>query len=331
MIVAVPFAVTQSAAQATPLVDPAKAPPAEPSTPAPAAPEQATPAVTASPADPVAASATVEAAPAARHHHFPGDPLEGFNRRMYDIHQVFDGHLLRPVALGYRHVIPKPVRHGFRNFFRNLGEPLVFLNDLLQLKPRRASKTFARFLVNSTIGIGGVLDVAKTKEFNLPHHDNGIGDTLAFYGVRPGPYLFLPLLGPTTLRDFVGGQGEGFVLPAVVGSPFDRWQYQMPKAVTTGLEARAEADDDLRALLDSAVDPYATLRSVYLQNRTAEVDALHGKSSSNAMTNSFDDPLSDPAAGKSSPLDAPLTDPAAPPSAAPPAAPAATDAAPATP
>ncbi|MEN2792823.1 MlaA family lipoprotein [Sphingomonas oligophenolica] len=286
--------------------------------PSPPAVEQpdtgvAAPAITLAPLTDPAATPVVaaESVPAAHAGHAPGDPLEGFNRVMFAIHQRVDRAVFRPVALGYRHTVPRPVRSGLRNFFHNLGEPLVFLNDLLQLKPGRAARTMTRFLINSTIGIGGLVDVAKQPNFGLPHHANGFGDTLGYYGVGPGPYIFLPLVGPTTLRDFIGGQGEGFVIPAAVGNPFDRWEYQMPKAVITGLDIRAESDDDFKALLESAVDPYATLRSVYLQDRAGEIEGLHsGRRRASSAANPLDDPLSDPAGAKTSPLDDPLTDPA---------------------
>lgn len=278
----------------------------------PPAPRTETPTIALEPLTDPAASPVTTDAPVPSPGHTPGDPLEGFNRRLFAAHQAADRKFLRPVAMGYRHVVPKPVRSGLRHFFSNLGEPIVFLNDLLQFKPGRAARTFARFAINSTIGMGGLIDVAKTPEFKLPHHDNGFGNTLAYYGVGPGPYLFLPFVGPTTLRDFIGGQGDGFVLPLSVGTPFDRWEYQVPKAVITGLDQRAESDADLKALLDGAVDPYATLRSVYLQNRAGEIQALHsGHGDTDAATNPLDDPLGDPAAPQASPLDDPLTDPAA--------------------
>jgi phospholipid-binding lipoprotein MlaA len=288
---------------------PAPVPAAEP------APDQAgdKPAILLEPLTDPAASPVAADAPAARSGHTPGDPFENFNRRMFAAHQSADRKFLRPAAMGYRHIVPKPVRSGLRNVFSNLGEPLVFLNDILQLKPGRAVKTFARFAANSTIGIGGLIDIAKTPGVKLPHRNNGFGNTLAYYGVGPGPYLFLPFVGPTTLRDFLGGQGDGLVLPLAVGKPFDQWKYQVPRAVITGLDLRAESDADLKALFDGAVDPYATLRSVYLQNRAGEIEALHsGGGRAGAATNPLDDPLSDPAGQKPSPLDDPLTDPAAP-------------------
>lgn len=253
-----------------------------------------------------------------------GDPYENFNRKMFNAHQKFDKAVLRPAALGYKHIVPKPIRSGLRNFFSNLTEPIVFLNDLLQLKPGRAVATFGRFVFNSTLGFGGLLDIAKLPGLHLPHRPNGFGDTLGFYGVKPGPYLFLPFVGPTDLRDLLGGQADGLVLPLAIGKPFDRIEYQIPKAVITGLDQRAESDDDLTALFAGAVDPYATLRSVYLQDRAGEIAQLHGRANvASGPTDELDDPLADPAAappaGRSAApeLSDPLTDSAATPSTAP--------------
>lgn len=249
-------------------------------------------------AEPPLAPAT--AAPTARvhRHHAKGDSLEGFNRLMFSIHQFLDRIFLRPVSMAYKKIVPKVVRTGIRHVFSNVGEPLVFANDLLQLKPKRAIKTLARFGVNSTIGIGGLLDVAKTPDFNLPHHDNSFGNTLGRYGVGPGPYIFLPLVGPNTLRDFGAGVGEGAVLPLTIGTPFDRAEYQAAQAGLTGIDLRAEADGELKALLGSAVDPYATLRSAFLQDRAATIAELrHGaKQTGNPLDDPLSDPLADPAA-----------------------------------
>ena len=256
--------------------------------------------------------------------HTKGDPLEGFNRSMFNAHQKFDRAVLRPVAMGYKHAVPKPVRSGIRHFLSNLTEPIVFLNDLLQLKPGKALRTFGRFVFNSTLGLGGVLDIAKLPGFNLPHRPNGFGDTLGYYGVKPGPYLFLPFVGPTDVRDLLGGQADGLVLPLAVGHPFDQLKYQIPKGVVSGLDQRAEADRDLKALFGTAVDPYATLRSVYLQDRAGEIDALKGRGAAiktspldTDLSDPLSDPLADPAAAPPKPgstapeFDDPLADPAA--------------------
>lgn len=247
---------------------------------------------------------TATAAPEARprHHRTKGDPLEGFNRTMFSIHQFLDRIAFRPLAMLYKTVVPKPLRTGIRHVFSNVGEPLVFANDVLQLKPKRAIKTVGRFLVNSTIGIGGVLDVAKTREFNLPHHDNNFGTTLGHYGLGPGPYIFLPLVGPSDFRDFGAGIAQGQTYAFTIGTPFDRAEYRVSEAVLTGLDMRVEADGALKALLGGAIDPYATLRSAYLQDRAVSIAETHGAKA--AAASALDDPLTDPAAD-------PLTDPAA--------------------
>ena len=258
--------------------------------------------------------------------HAKGDPLEGINRRFFKLNAGLDKAIFRPAALGYKHAVPRFARSGLRNFFSNLTEPIVFLNDLLQLKPVRAIKTAVRFAVNSTIGLAGLADPAKLKPLSIPHHDNGFGSTLGRYGVGPGPYIYLPFAGPTTLRDLLGGQADRLVLPFTVQQPpFDRYEYQVPKAVITGLDARAESDDELKALFSGAVDPYATLRSVFLQNRAGEIAALRGRPRLDAPTtpsDALDDPLRDPAASGATSAPAPsaapelhdpLADPAAPP------------------
>lgn len=263
---------------------------------------------------------TSSAPPPARPPHAKGDPLENFNRRMFKAYQGIDKAVFRPAAMGYKHVVPVPVRSGIRNFFSNLGEPIVFLNYILQLKFGKAGETLGRFVVNSTVGIGGLADVAKNKAVNLPHRSNGFGNTLGFYGVKPGPYIFLPIVGPTTLRDFLGGQADAAVLPASVGKPFTRVEYQVPRTVLRGLNERAESDGDLKALFDSAVDPYATLRSVYLQNRAAEIQALKGRpaTSDDPLADPLKDPLADPVIAEapqsttpelSDPLDDPALEP----------------------
>ena len=262
-----------------------------------AAPLAVTSSVAAPAATPVAASA---ARP--RHHRTKGDPLEGFNRTMFSIHQFLDRIAFRPIAILYKTVVPKPLRTGIRHVFSNVGEPLVFANDMLQLKPKRAIKTVGRFLINSTIGIGGVLDVAKTREFNLPHHDNSFGTTLGHYGLGPGPYIFLPLVGPSDFRDFGAGIAQGQTYAFTIGTPFDRAEYRVSEAVLTGLDLRVESDGALKALLGGAIDPYATLRSAYLQDRAVSIAESHGAKA--AAASALDDPLTDPAVD-------PLKDPAA--------------------
>jgi phospholipid-binding lipoprotein MlaA len=267
--------------------------------------------------------------PTARPHHAPGDPLEGFNRSMFKIFQGLDKAILRPVAMGYKHIVPKVLRSGIRHVFSNLGEPVVFLNDVLQLRPARAARTFGRFAINSTLGIGGLIDVATPE--NLPHRPNGFGDTMGYYGVKPGPFIFVPILGPSTLRDLIGGAGDGLVLPTAIGTPFDRTDYQIGRGIVTGLDQRAEADDEFNALYRTALDPYATIRSAYLQSRDAEIQGLKAKGRNRpgdfaGPEDTMGDPMADPGAGATpaaapsgtAPAEVdPLTDPAPPPASAP--------------
>lgn len=224
--------------------------------------------------------------------HTKGDPLEKLNRSLFRAHTSLDRKIYRPVALATRAVVPKPFRDGIRNFFRNLREPFVFVNDLLQLRFKRAGEAITRFAINSVLGIGGLFDVAGKD--GLKAHSNGFGGTLARYGVGPGPYLFLPLVGPTTLRDLLGGQAEGLVLPFAVGKPFNRIDYNIGKTVALGIDQRIERDAEYSALLDGAADPYATLRSAFLQNRAAEVAELKAKPG-DAEPDLLDSPLDDPA------------------------------------
>ncbi|WP_375396017.1 VacJ family lipoprotein [uncultured Sphingomonas sp.] len=248
--------------------------------------------------------------------HAAGDPFEHFNRKMFARQQRFDRIVFRPVALGYKHVVPSPLRTALRHFFSNLGEPIVFLNYMLQLKPGKAIETVARFTINSTLGLAGAIDLAKGPAIRLPHRPNGLADTLGFYGVKPGPYIFLPFIGPTTLRDLIGNGADGAILAPTIGEPFDRLYYQLPHAVIPGLDQRVEADGDLRALMAGAVDPYATLRSVYLQDRAGEIRHLHGTRHATGSPTYLGDPLTDPAGAPAANSKAPeLADPMADPSA----------------
>lgn len=254
---------------------------------------------------PAAQVGTPAAVVIAKKHHAPGDPLEGFNRANYKFSTGIDKAVLRPVALAYRHIVPRPARDGLRNFLSNIGEPFVFANDVLQLKIGRAIKTVGRFVINSTLGLAGLFDTAKRKPFHLPHHNNSLGDTLGFYGVGPGPYLYLPILGPTTLRDAVAGQLQGMALGVIVNTPLRRRDYQISTSIIGGLDQRAEADDDLRVITEDSVDPYAALRSVVLQDRAGEIAGL--------KSGNLDDPTKDPLSIPADPiLDDPLQDPATP-------------------
>ncbi len=131
------------------------------------------------------------------------DPAEPLNRQLYAVHQGIDKVVLRPVAVAYRDVVPRPVRSGVRNLLENLRTPVILVNDMLQGEPRRAGDTLGRFLINSTLGLGGLFDVAGS-QFGVASHSEDYGQTLAVWGVGDGPYLFVPVLGPSNPRDLLG-------------------------------------------------------------------------------------------------------------------------------
>ena len=206
----------------------------------------------------------------------PDDPLEQLNSASFEVVQKVDKAIVAPLAFAYEDVIPRPIRKGLRNFLHNLGEPVVFLNFMLQLKPGKAAETLGRFVINTTIGAAGLVDVAKRKPFNLPHRRNGFANTLGYYGVKPGPYFYLPLIGPTTLRDFIGNRLDLLLLPIAIGKQFTRPEYALPVAGLSELNNRIEFDDELRQIRATR-DPYVAARSYYLRRRQAEIDALHGR------------------------------------------------------
>jgi phospholipid-binding lipoprotein MlaA len=208
--------------------------------------------------------------------HVPSDPLQDVNAVSFSVVQSVDKALVGPISLAYRDTIPAPVRSGLRNFLDNLQEPVVFLNFMLQLKPVSAAKTLSRFTINSTIGVGGLIDVAKRKPFYLPRRPNGFAFTLGYYGVKPGPFLFLPLIGPTTVRDMFGRMIDLAILPTAIGKPFNRPLYSVSTTAVRSLDERAQNDDQLTALREGTSDPYVALREAYLKNRQAEIDELRG-------------------------------------------------------
>ncbi|WP_294090620.1 VacJ family lipoprotein [Sphingomonas sp.] len=206
----------------------------------------------------------------------PGDPMQGVNKVSFEATQAVDRAFFGPVALGYQKALPKPLRSGIRNLLRNLGEPIVFVNFLLQLKPGKAAETLGRFTINSTLGVAGVIDVARTKPFRLPYRPNGIADTLGYYGVGPGPYLFLPLIGPTTVRDLFGRGVDAAVLPLSVGFPFNDLRYAVPANALRSIDYRAEFNPDYVRIRNDP-NPYRARRELYLAYRQVQIDRLRGK------------------------------------------------------
>ncbi|MBB5684704.1 MlaA family lipoprotein [Sphingobium boeckii] len=225
----------------------------------------------------------------------PGDPLEAINAKSFEVTQVVDRAFVAPAASAYSKTVPAPLRSGLRNFFNNLTEPVVFLNYMLQLKPGKAAETLGRFAINTTIGAAGLFDMAKRRPFKLPRRPNGFANTLGYYGVKPGAFLFLPLIGPTTVRDFIGTGVDRLLVPMAVGAPFNQPAYSIPAGIIGSIDYRVEFDTQLRKIHEAA-DPYAASRANYLLNRQAEIDALRGKPRAAAL------PAPDPMAPAMGPL-----------------------------
>ena len=204
------------------------------------------------------------------------DPLRAVNEKSFEATVAVDDVVARPVAIAYAKAVPEPLRNGLRNALDNLSEPVTFINYLLQLKPVSALRTVARFAINSVIGVGGLFNMAKRKPFGLQRRRNGFANTLGYYGVGQGAFFYVPLVGPTTLRDLVGGFIDRAFLPAVVGRPFNSVAYTAPVGVLSAIDRRGRNDEKIASLRQEE-DPYAAARRAYLQRRQAEIDALHGR------------------------------------------------------
>ncbi|MEA3262999.1 MAG: VacJ family lipoprotein [Pseudomonadota bacterium] len=259
-------------AAASPPVEapPAAPPPATEQAVQAAAPAQAPtppPAKPAVPEDPNVIVVTGQGAP-------PGDPAAAVNEVSFEAVQAVDKAFVEPIAMGYAKAAPKPLRQGVHNALNNLSEPINFVNSLLQLKIGKAFKALGRFGINSTVGVAGLIDVAKRKPFKLGYERNGFANTLGYYGIGAGPYMYLPLIGPTSARDLVGRVLDLSLVPGVAGKPFSSPAYALGTGVARSLDDRVELDDFLRRLRSECTNPYAAERDYYLAVREAEIAAL---------------------------------------------------------
>ncbi|EHJ60611.1 MlaA family lipoprotein [Novosphingobium pentaromativorans] len=205
------------------------------------------------------------------------DPAEAVNIKSFEATQAVDKAVFRPVATAYKHDVPHPVRIGVHNFLKNVHEPVVALNYVLQIKLGKAAETVGRFAINSTLGVAGLVDVARKKPFNLPRRPNGFADTLGYYGVGPGTYFYVPLAGPTTVRDALGTIADGLVLSAGIGTPFNKKAFAVPALAIGALDRRAELEGTLAEQRLQDQDAYTSRRDLYLRARAAEIEALHGR------------------------------------------------------
>lgn len=194
----------------------------------------------------------------------PSDPLETVNRGIFKFNRGADRYLLRPVAKGYRAYVPDPIRQGVGNVLSNFFYPTVIVNDVLQGKFSQGGKDLGRFLINTTAGLVGIMDVATP--LGLPHNNEDLGQTLGRWGAGEGMYLMLPLLGPSSGRDFFGRVGDAFTSPT--GYVEGREGILLTGAGAVDARARLLDADHL---LDEQLDPYVFIRTTYLQRRQSLV------------------------------------------------------------
>lgn len=197
------------------------------------------------------------------------DPWEGMNRNIYAFNKGVDQTIYKPVASGYNTVVPKPARDGISNAMLNLREPWTFVNDILQLKFKRAIRTLGRFTINSTIGIGGLFKVSD--DMGIPHHSEDLGQTLAIWGIDESPYFIIPFVGPSTAVDTIGFTTYIFYDPVslTINEVTDSY-WNWVRTGMDALDARAAGHDIIN---DIYTDPngYELMRSSYRQLRLYEI------------------------------------------------------------
>lgn len=212
------------------------------------------------------------------------DPFEDFNRAVFDFNEALDAVIFLPLAKIYRAIFPKPVRDSFRNFMRNLNAPFVLANDVLQGEGERAGMTLSRFLINTTLGVGGLFDAAAG--MGAPYHEEDFGQTLGAWGVEESVYLVLPILGPSTVRDGLGKVGDAFLNPlnyaGAAGKDMEKIFFGHPRYLADflfgvrlleGVDTRERLIEPIELLRKDplALDYYTLIRSVYLQRRKKEI------------------------------------------------------------
>ncbi len=194
------------------------------------------------------------------------DPYEPFNRAMLEFNLALDKAILKPVAYVYKEGVPDPLQTNVTNFLANLRGPVVFANDLLQGEFERAGSTLLRFAMNSTIGILGINDFAG--EAGIKEHTEDFGQTLATWDVDDGPYLVLPIFGPSNPRDGVGILADSLIDPFTWVTPFE---FRLGRAIGTAVDRRARNYDRINDLEKNSLDFYAAIRSLYRQRRADEI------------------------------------------------------------
>jgi phospholipid-binding lipoprotein MlaA len=222
------------------------------------------------------------------------DPLEPVNRGVFWFNDKLDDYLIEPASKGYDYITPEFVQRRVSNFFSNLKGPANVINSLLQLKPDVASEQFGRFFINTTIGLVGLFDVAT--DWGMEAHSEGLGETLALYGIPSGPYLVLPLLGPSNIRDGVGLLGDAFADPSfyagnLASSTEAEWGIVIGLKTLQVLQTRIDLKDAIDASKESSLDRYLFVQSAYYQFRHGRI--YDGKGSSSDLDEGESEPTFD--------------------------------------
>ncbi len=197
------------------------------------------------------------------------DPYESFNRQVFAFNDALDRNVALPAAKFYTDVLPEPARDGIHNFLDNLDTPVTLANDLLQGEFLHATESLGRIVVNSTFGLGGLVDLASP--MGIPAHTEDFGETLAIYGAGEGPYLVLPLVGPSNPRDAIGDLVDIAFDPLTYIGMREKRLWMGGRQTLEIVDTRAQNIDVMDQLRKSSVDLYATLRSLYRQHRNAEI------------------------------------------------------------
>jgi phospholipid-binding lipoprotein MlaA len=200
----------------------------------------------------------------------PDDPLEPMNRFFFDFNQRLDRHAALPAASFYSSAVPRPVRSTVHNVLNNLGGPVTAANDVLQLEFENAGIAASRFIINTTIGVVGIFDVAT--DWGLPAAHRDFGETLGVYGVPPGPYLVLPFRGPTAVRDLAGSYVDGYFTPLRYARYSGRNYVGLVRSSLGSIDNRSANIVTYRDIERASVDYYATMRAYYLQRRARQVE-----------------------------------------------------------
>jgi phospholipid-binding lipoprotein MlaA len=194
------------------------------------------------------------------------DPWESMNRSVYKFNDALDNVAIKPAAKAYAAVLPSPVRTGIHNFLGNIGDVWSMANSALQLKGQATAETFMRITVNTFLGLGGVLDVAT--EMRLEKRKEDFGQTLGYWGVKPGPYIVLPLLGPSTLRDTVALPLD---MKGDASQQFSDEATRNALTVTRVVDLRSRLLQTVDVLMAASLDPYTFVRDGYLQKRQNDI------------------------------------------------------------